>query len=78
MRSYATAVLCTPLLPLASAKCYNDTITTANTQFANDHIEDTAKFLQGTLVGEQERGTCVLDIATGNQWYFGLRSKTSK
>jgi len=68
MRLYeAAAVLCPLLLTLVSAECYNDKIALGNTQLAHDNIQNTAKFLQGTIVGRQERGTCVTDIANSNQ-----------
>lgn len=75
MRFYTvTAAFGAFLLPLVSGECYSDKIDKANTKVAHDNIDNVAKFLQGTLVGRQERGTCVTDIATGSQWYFGLRS----
>lgn len=74
MRFYSAVALSALLLPLVSAECYNDEVKNANTQLAHDSIDSTAKFLQGTLVGRQERGTCVTDVSNGNQWYFGLRS----
>lgn len=77
MRFYEAVVLLSPLLlPLASAECYNDEIRNTNTQLAHNNIRNVAKFLQGTLVGRQERGTCVTDTANGSQWYFGIRSMT--
>ncbi|KAJ4286921.1 hypothetical protein N0V90_012801 [Kalmusia sp. IMI 367209] len=61
-------------LPLASAKCYKDTIQNADTQFALDHVYDTAAFLQGNLANGQQRGLCVSDTSVGNQWYFGIHN----
>lgn len=69
-----TAVLAAILLPLASAKCYNNGPVFVNKQFGLDNVYNTAIMLQGELQSGQVRGTCVTDKNGGYNWYFSVRN----
>ncbi|KAH9863554.1 hypothetical protein J1614_009486 [Plenodomus biglobosus] len=77
MRLYVSTAISILLSPLASAACYKKGPSNVNVQVAFDQMDTTASFLQGELVGGQERGLCVTDLATGTHWYMSVRNEDS-